>query len=76
MDRQQLTAQQEAEAQRVEEAVMEACQSDIRAMVRLMASKPDRELLGKTEFELRDICHRIGAKVIETTLQERKKGGT
>jgi hypothetical protein len=41
-----------------------------------MASKPDRQLLGKTEFEVRDLVHKIGAKAIETALDERKKGGT
>ena len=30
----------------------------------------------KTEFEARDITHRIGAKALETALEERKKGAT
>jgi hypothetical protein len=33
-------------------------------------------LLGQTEFEVRDRVHQIGAKAIETALDERKKGGT
>ena len=41
-----------------------------------LASKPDDKLLGKTEFEVRDRVHTIGAKAIETALNERKKGGT
>jgi hypothetical protein len=41
-----------------------------------LASKPDAQLLGKTEFEVRDAVHRLGAKAIETALRERKKGGT
>jgi hypothetical protein len=36
----------------------------------------DAELLGKTEFEVRDRVHDLGARVIETALEERKKGGT
>jgi hypothetical protein len=33
------------------------------------------QLLGPTEFEVRDLCHKIGAKAVETALLERKKGG-
>lgn len=76
MDALQLNAEQEAEAQRIEHAVLQASRADIRAMARLLASKPDRQLLGPTEFEVRDLCHKIGAKAVETALVERKKGGT
>ena len=50
--------------------------SDLRGLAELLASKPDRQLLGQTEFEVRDRVHKIGAKAIETALDERKKGGT
>ena len=76
MDRLQLTEDQEAEAQRIAGIVMEVSKSEVMAMARLLASKPDRQLLGPTEFEIRDLCHKIGAKAIETALSERKKGGT
>jgi len=76
MSRLELTPEQQEEAQRIEHILMEAAREDIRALAELMASKPDRQLLGQTEFEVRDLVHRIGAKAIETTLQERKKGGT
>jgi len=75
VDRLQLTPEQEAEAQRIERVVLEASKADIRAMARLLASKPDRQLLGPTEFEVRDLCHKIGATAVETALLERKKGG-
>ena len=45
-------------------------------MTQLLASKPDDKLLGRTEFEVRDRVHKIGAKAIETALNGRKKGGT
>lgn len=76
MDRLQLTEDQEAEAQRIARIVLEVSKSEVMAMARLLASKPDRQLLGPTEFEIRDLCHKIGAKAIETALLERKKGGT
>jgi hypothetical protein len=44
-------------------------------MMRILASKPDRELLGKAEFEVRDRSHKIAAHAIETAVNERKKRG-
>jgi hypothetical protein len=67
---------QEAEAQRIYQLLKQSCDQDLLALARLLASKPDRELLGKTEFEVRDRVHEIGAKAVETALSERKKGGT
>ena len=67
---------QEAEAQRIYQILKQTCDQDLMGLARLLASKPDRELLGKTEFEVRDRVHEIGAKAVETALKERKKGGT
>jgi hypothetical protein len=68
--------EQEAEAQRIYQVLKQTTERDLLAIARLLASKPDRELLGKTEFEVRDRVHAIGAKAVETALSERKKGGT
>ncbi len=70
-----LTAQQEAEAQRWAEIVAAKVKDEILAMTRLLVAKKPQELLGKTEFELRDRVHRLGAHVLQTALDERKKGG-
>jgi hypothetical protein len=67
---------QEADAQRIYQILKQSCDHDLLALARLLASKPDRELLGKTEFEVRDRVHAIGAKAVETALQQRKKGGS
>ena len=72
----QLTPEQEVEAQRLAERVMARTREEVLQIARLLVSKPDRELLGQTEFEVRDRVHRIGAHALETALQERKKGGT
>jgi hypothetical protein len=45
-------------------------------LARLMASKDDRQVLGQTEFAVREHVHRLGAQVLESVLQERKKKGT
>jgi hypothetical protein len=71
-----LTLEQEAEAQRLADRVLVRTRQEVLEIARLLVSKPDRELLGKTEFEVRDRVHQIGAHAIETALQERKKGGT
>jgi hypothetical protein len=71
-----LTPEQQVEAQRIADKLMEAAREEVVAIAELLASKPDNKLLGKTEFEVRDRVHKIGAKAIETALNERKKGGT
>jgi len=71
-----LTAEQEAEAQRLAARVMTRTHEEVLQIARLLVSKPDHQLLGQTEFEIRDRVHQIGAHAIETALQERKKGGT
>jgi hypothetical protein len=71
-----LTPEQRAEADRLTELLTKAAAEEIRGIAELLASRPDHKLLGKTEFEVRDRAHKIGAKAIETALNERKKGGT
>jgi hypothetical protein len=71
-----LTAEQAESAERIFQSLQQAVASDLRSLAELLASKPDRQLLGQTEFEVRDRVHKIGAKAIETALNERKKGGT
>ena len=71
-----LSAEQEAQAKRLEETLSAKFQEEARGLARLFASRPDAELLGKTEFEVRDRLHALGAQIFETALNERKKGGT
>jgi hypothetical protein len=71
-----LTPEQEAEAQRLFEAIQQTVLDEARQMARLLASKDDRHLLGQTEFDLRDRAHRLAAKALEGALAGRKKGGT
>jgi hypothetical protein len=71
-----LTPEQEAEAQRLADIIVQKTKEEALQMARLLVSKPDRELLGATEFEIRERVHRIGAYAIETAVNERKKGGT
>ena len=69
-------AAQEREAQRIGKILQENLAGDILQLARLLVSKKDSEIFGKTEFEVRDRVHPLGAKAIATVLEERKKGGT
>lgn len=71
----ELTDDQEAEAQRIVELARQCSEEELTNMARLIASKKDHELFGETEFQLRDIVHRLGAKVVETAANERRKRG-
>jgi hypothetical protein len=62
--------------ERIYQGLRQSCDSDLRKMAKLLASKPYNHLLGKTEYEVRDIVHDLGAKALQTALDERKKGGT
>ena len=75
MNELQLTPEQEAEAQVLFQRLKGAFEREALQLARLMASKEDRQVLGRTEFEVRDHVHRLGAQVLESVLQERKKKG-
>lgn len=71
-----LTSEQEVEAQAVFQRLKAAFEREALQLARFMASKEDRQLLGGTEFVVRDQVHRLGAQVLEAVLQERKKKAT
>lgn len=71
-----LTPEQEAEAQRIFDLLKQKAEVDLMALARLLASKSDGEIFGRTEYEVRDRVHAIGAKAVESALAGRKKRGT
>lgn len=72
-----MTLEQFEEAQRVFEVSRQAAEEELWRMACLTASKQDSEMLGETEFQLRDILLRLGARTLEAAVNERrKKGGT
>jgi hypothetical protein len=71
-----LTPEQVADAERIYQTLRQASEDEHWRLAQLLASKPDAQLLGATEFEVRDIVHGIGAKAIQAALDGRKKGGT
>ena len=71
-----LTPEQRDEADRIEQRLLAAVGDEVRGIAELLASKPDGQLLGAAEFQVRDRVHKIGARAIEAALDERKKGAT
>jgi hypothetical protein len=72
----ELTAEQQAEADRLLSGMLQAAEGDLRQLAELLATKTDADTFGATEFTVRDIVLRVGAKAVETALEGRKKGGT
>lgn len=72
-----MTPEAFAEAQRVFEISQKAAEDELWRMACLTANKQDDEMLGETEFQMRDVLLRIGATALEAAVNERrKKGGT
>ena len=71
-----LTAEQEAEAQRLADLIGQKAREEALRMARILASKPDAQLLGATEFEIRERAHALAAHALETAVNRQKKGGT
>ena len=76
MSRLPVTPEQAELSDRIYHSLRQAAEADLRQLADLLASEPDRQLLGRTEFEVRDAVHKIGAKALEAALEGRKKGGT
>ena len=71
-----LSPEQLAEAERIFETIRQASEDEQWQMAQLLASKPDGQIFGATEYQVRDLTHKIGAKAIEAAVDLRKKGGT
>jgi hypothetical protein len=71
-----LSPEQAERAEQIFHSLRQATEADLRGLAELLACKEDGQLLGPTEFEVRDRVHRIGAKAIEAAVNGRKKGDT
>jgi len=68
----ELTPEQEAQAQELADQITQAIATDVLRMARLLVSKDTRHTFGQTEFQLRDLLHRAGVKVLQTSLAQKK----
>jgi len=71
-----LSVEKEAEAQALAQRIRELADDEIVQMARLLVSKPEREIFGDTEFEMRDIVLKVGAKAFEEHLRQKKTATT
>jgi len=71
----ELSAEQEALAQRVYQKLRVKVDDELLSMARLMASKADHEIFGPGEFELRDKLNEVGATIVAEAANERAKKG-
>ena len=71
-----LSPEQAERAEQILRSLRQATEADLRGLAELLACKEDSQLLGPTEFEVRDRVHKIGAKAVEAAVDQRKKGGT
>ena len=67
-----LSVEQEAEAQALALRIRELAEEEFVQIARLLVGKPDREIFGETEFEIRDILLKAGAKALQERLRQKK----
>ena len=72
MVRHDLSAEQEREAKLLEAKIRLAIEQEIAALARLLVSRSEDELFGKTEFQVRELVLRIGAQAFAEHLREKK----
>ncbi len=63
------------EEQRIYERLGECFDQERKRVAKLLADKDDTNLLGQTEFDLRDRVHALGAKALEAVADDRQKRG-
>ena len=61
------------EKERIKALFLEAAERDADAIAELLAGSATEDLLGKTEFALRDAVLKLGAKTLEGAANERAK---
>jgi hypothetical protein len=66
----------EEDIRRLARELQEATAEEFAQMVRLLRSKPDGQVLGQAEFEVRDLAHKIAAKIVQAEANDRQKGAT
>jgi hypothetical protein len=71
-----LTPEQEAEALRLAERMHTASKDDFLQLARLLVAKPDSQLFGATEFQVRDHALHIVARAFQAALDGREKKTT
>ena len=72
MSRTPLSPEREAQAQQLLQALRQAADEELLAIARTLAATDEATLFGQTEFDVRDLVHKIGAKAYQTFLAQKK----
>ncbi len=67
-----LSPEREAEAQQLAQALRQTADDELLAIARALVATDEATLFGDTEFHLRDLVHRLGAKAYQTFLAQKK----
>ena len=71
-----LTAEQEIEAKHLEAKINDAIAKEVADLARLLVGTGEKDLFGATEFQVRDLVLRIGARAYSEHLREKKTATT
>ena len=69
-------ADSSTEVDRVIAVVIKAIEGDVRRIAEALVLKRDDQLLGPGEFDLRNKVLGMASRLLEATVNDRKKGGT
>jgi hypothetical protein len=72
MSRTPLSAEREAEARQLAEAIHQAVDAELLAVARTLVATDEHTLFGETEFQVRDLVLKVGAKAYQTFLAQKK----
>jgi hypothetical protein len=67
-----LSPEREAAAQQLAALIRQATDDDFLRIARLLVSKDEKHLFGQTEFDLRALVLKAGAKAYQTYLRQKK----
>jgi hypothetical protein len=71
-----MTPEEFAEVQRVHQVMLKAMDKELWQLAQFMVTRRDDQLLGETEFAVRDNVLRMGAQALGATIDDRKKRAT
>lgn len=71
-----LTADQQADADRLRRQLADALAGDLDELAATLAATTDATLFGATEFAVRDLVLRLGAKAVQVAAADRAKKAT
>ena len=67
-----LSSEQEQEAKLLEAKIRLVLDQEISQLARLLVSKAENDVFGQTEFEVRELVLRAGAKALQEHLRQKK----